>query len=282
MDHGEAKPSSGAEVQPNRPSWAIVHPALRTALLERIVTVLSSDQRFVALWLTGSVGRGEQDAYSDLDCTAVVSAHAEVLCARPWLKAGHTTPERLALLQCFGTPVLVHEMHTNAPEGGTHMNVHYEDGIGLDLNLVPLTHARRPQETRMLFASVEIPMLPPPVPAPPEQRLEDALELVTLFWIMAMAAAKYRLRGWDVAVQGMLAALRQQVDSVRRLLAGDSPRFQRYATTMPLATTPAAQVATLQALCEDMEILMAELRARLPEAPPAPHEQIARWLDQLS
>jgi predicted nucleotidyltransferase len=39
----------------------------RDDLLARIVGVLDSDQRVRAAWLSGSFGRGEADAWSDLD-----------------------------------------------------------------------------------------------------------------------------------------------------------------------------------------------------------------------
>ena len=119
-------------------TWPITHVARREALLRRITSVLGADERFVAAWLTGSLGRGEADACSDIDLYAVVvSPHVEVLCAQPWRGAGRTTPERLGLIQRFGVPIVVHEAHVNAPEGGTQTNILFEDGTRLDFTLVP-------------------------------------------------------------------------------------------------------------------------------------------------
>src|SRR5688572_18948235 len=102
--------------------WASTHAALRAALLERMVAVLRTDERFVAAWLTGSLGRGEEDNYSDVDLVVVVAPpHGTALCARPWRSAGRTTPERLALIRKLGggaAPVVVHDAHVNAPDGG--------------------------------------------------------------------------------------------------------------------------------------------------------------------
>ena len=39
----------------------------RERLLERIAAGLAADRRFMAAWLSGSYGRGEQDAVSDID-----------------------------------------------------------------------------------------------------------------------------------------------------------------------------------------------------------------------
>ena len=44
----------------------------QTAILERIQAVLTQDERIISAWLSGSVGRGEGDAWSDIDVTCVV------------------------------------------------------------------------------------------------------------------------------------------------------------------------------------------------------------------
>jgi hypothetical protein len=260
-------------------SWAETHAALRAELLDRIVTTLQADERFVAAWLIGSFGRGEEDAYSDLDLVAVVDTpFADILCARPWRSAGRTTPERLMLIRQFGAPIIVHEAHVNAPEGGTHTNVLYDTSARLDLNLVPLGRARRPMESRLLFEKVNITVEPPVMPETLEQRRESAAQAIALFWIMAEGTAKYRLRGWDVAVQAMLTALREHVERARRLIAGEPPRFRRYAPAMSLAATPAAQAAAVRALCDEMEALMPEVVRLGGEVPQGARAQVERWL----
>jgi len=259
--------------------WAVTHAALREALLQRVVSTLGADDRFVAAWFSGSFGRGEEDAYSDVDLVAVVAPPAaETLCARPWWNAGRTTPERVDLLRRLGTPVIVHDAHGNAPEGGTHTNVVFDDATHLDLNLVPLDRARRPADTRLLFEKVPIAIAPTPAPETVEQRREKAAQLVALFWVMVLATAKYRLRGWDVSVHEMLNALRGQLDEVRRLIAGEPPGFRRHSPSIPLATTPAAQAAAIRALCDEMAALMPVVQQLGGEVPKAPWEIVARWL----
>lgn len=265
---------------PAATEWGATHEALRAALLERVVAVLRADARFVAAWLIGSFGRGEEDAYSDLDIVAVVDTpHVEVLCARPWPSAGRTTPERMALIRCWGTPVVVHDAHVNAPEGGTHTNVLYESGVELDLNLVPLERAQRPALARLLFDRAGVPPAPPAAPQTLDERRERIGQLSALFWIMAAITAKYHRRGWDVSVHSMLDALHGQVATVRRLIAGEAPRFHRVAPGIPLATTPGAQAAALRAVCDQMAALSPAAQRLGAEIPVAPRALVEQWLD---
>ena len=256
-----------------------MHSAQRDALLDHIVALLRADERFVAAWLTGSFGRGEEDAYSDLDFNAVVAApHDQVLCTRPWQNAGRTTPERLALLRRFGTPVVVHEAHRNAPEGGTHTNVLYESGLELDLNLIPLDRAQRPALSRLLFDQASVPMEPHPPIETLEERRERIGQQIAIFWIMASVTAKYRLRGWDVSVHSMLDALHGQVATVRRLIDGTPPRFRRYAPDIPLATTSGTQAAAIRAVCAQMESLAPGVARLGVIVPDNPRTLVEQWL----
>ncbi len=67
----------------------------REALLTHITETLKRDKRFVAAWLAGSYGRGEQTWSSDLDLHVVVADdYSELLCAQPWSTGAKTTEER--------------------------------------------------------------------------------------------------------------------------------------------------------------------------------------------
>jgi predicted nucleotidyltransferase len=82
----------------------------REALLAKIVTELSNDERFVAAWLTGSYGRNNEDKVSDLDLRLVVAEpYSELLCRRQEQVSHRTTQERFELFSRFGSPVLIHE-----------------------------------------------------------------------------------------------------------------------------------------------------------------------------
>src|SRR5512140_2802712 len=92
----------------------------RDALCKRIETVLKADDRFVAAWLIGSLGRHSGDELSDIDLFVAVNEQIfATFCSQPWITAGRTTEERFALFAQFGEPVIIHENHRNAPDGGT-------------------------------------------------------------------------------------------------------------------------------------------------------------------
>ena len=77
--------------------------ARREALLDRLIAVSKADSRIVAVWLQGSLARGDHDAYSDVDAylaiddaafEAVWSERAALLSkiARPFAWSDATTP----------------------------------------------------------------------------------------------------------------------------------------------------------------------------------------------
>ena len=264
-------------------AWAAHYATLREALLARITEALSQDERFPAAWLFGSFGRGEHDTYSDLDLTILVaSEHVAALCGSPWRSAGRTTPERWALVARFGTPLSVNEVHANAPDGGAHTNVIYADGARLDLNLVPVSGAIRPLDTHLLWDRLGIPVTPAPEPETLEERRRIAGQQMALFWIMVEICNKYRLRGWGVMVQPILAQLTGQLENVRRLIAGQPPHYSRPATRTPLAATSAAQRDALYALAIQMEALIPAVRALGEDVRDAPWPALRLWPDAES
>ncbi|HUF00132.1 MAG TPA: nucleotidyltransferase domain-containing protein, partial [Anaerolineales bacterium] len=92
----------------------------RNVLITSIVTELSSDERLLAAWLTGSYGRNDADEVSDLDLNIVVAEpYTKILCARQEQVSHKTTSARLELFSRFGQPAIIHENNHNAPENGT-------------------------------------------------------------------------------------------------------------------------------------------------------------------
>lgn len=252
-------------------AWAADQAASRDAFLRRLIGALRADDRFVAAWLIGALGRENPpaDALSDLNVVAVVApAHEAVLCARPRMTTGRTTPERLALFQALGTPILIHENHHNASPGGTMTYVVYDTGVELALYLMPQREAYIPSPARLLFDRIGVPPELPPAAEPLEERRARATARVAFFWMMAGIAARYRLRGWDWQVNRVLDMLRASIDEVRRLVAGEPPQFRRRPPT-PLATTSAVQAAAIRSLCDEMEALMPMVIRLGGEVPPA-------------
>ncbi len=249
----------------------VCYAAVREKLLAEIVASLATDDRFVAAWLTGSFGRGEEDAISDLDLNVVVAdSHAERLCSRPWQVGAGTTDERLTLVNRFGRPAVIHENHRNAPEGGSFTFVLYaETALMVDWILVPQSKAKRPQQCRVLFDKVGVATQPPATVESLERRVERASEQVAFFWMMAAVTVKYLIRQDYVSFHKSLDWLHGLVDSVKRLTAGEVSRY-RGGSLVGMATTLEEQVEAVRQVCERMLELMPDVKGlggRVPASP---------------
>ena len=247
------------------------YQASRAALLAKLTETLSKDERFIAAWLTGSFGRGEADAVSDLDLTLVVSRrYSASLCARPEPAGAKTTKERFDLFSSFGQPAAIHENNNNAPEGGTFTFVLYTpSALMVDWILLPQAIARRPAQSRLLFDKAGIPLSPPTEPESEEQRVEMASNSIAFFWMMAAVTAKYIVRDDAVFVNCWLEALYKLVREVERLAAGEVWQYERGSLTV-LESTPESQIRAMRRLCLQMQDLMpgiAELGGRIPVSP---------------
>lgn len=236
------------------------YAASRETLLAEIVQTLSADERFVAAWLTGSFGRNEADAISDLDLSVVVSdVYSQTLCARPEQVAAQTTPERLALFSHFGQPIILHENNNNAPDGGTFTFVMYEtSAVMVDWILVPYAKTQRPVQSRLLFDKVNIPLSPAAGPESLAQRATLASERIAFFWMMAAITAKYSIRRDDVFVTHWLEELHRMTEEVECLVAGQAWRYRRGSHSR-LELTRAGQRKALYRLCNRMLSLMPEV-----------------------
>jgi hypothetical protein len=231
----------------------------RERLLADITQALTADERFVAAWLTGSFGRDEADAISDLDLTVIVAdPHSEHFCARPWQTGARTTPERWALFSQFGQPVVIHENHHNAPEGGAFTFVLYgPSALMIDWVLLPHARAQCPSTSRLLFDKVGVPHRPPSEPESLPQRQEKVSERMAFFWMMAAVTAKYAIRRDCLFVQCWLDNLQGIIGEVERLMAGRAPTYQRGSRTT-FEATHEGQLQALRRLCERMLELMSE------------------------
>jgi predicted nucleotidyltransferase len=156
----------------------------REPLLRHIVEELRADARVAAAWLTGSIGRGEADAWSDLDLhVAIYDQHLSAF----W--AG-----RFALYERVGRPVLVQgDMPSNAQAGGHFQPVIFDGPLEVDWNVGPLSLARRAPAHVLLFAREEVPLVAPPSLSADERRAQSQEPLVFV-WAMAPIAFKYIAR----------------------------------------------------------------------------------------
>ncbi len=253
--------------------------AARSELLAAITTTLQNDKRFVAAWLTGSFGRGEQDDYSDLDIRVIVAdEYSETLCFQPWPSGAHTTDERLTFFSLFGALTVVYDAHSNAPEGGTFTYVLYDNGLNVDWMLVPQSKAQRASDTVLLFDRVDIPMEAAYIAEPTEVRAKAASEQVNFFWTMTPIAVKYMLRDKPVAFHDFLELLHNVLREAERLVAGEPEHYYggAYAT---LYTTQEERVTAVRQLCERMLMLMPEVAQMGGYVAPSPMSIVNIWLN---
>ncbi len=255
------------------------YAAARTALLDNIVRTLSADARFVAGWLSGSFGRGEGDAVSDLDLTLVVTdSQRDQLCARPWMVGAGTTAKRLAVLQQFGEPAVIHENHFNAPEGGSFTFTLYAgSALMVDWVFVPLSDARRPAQAQLLFSKADVPIQALPTLAGRPQRMAAASERVSFFWMMAAITTKCRVRGDTVSFLTYLDGLHQVAAEIDRMVSG-APFGQSPRPSVDLALGLDEQAQVLRAVCAQVLALMPAVERLGGHVPPSPMGEIEALL----
>lgn len=206
--------------------------ANRDNLLTQIVDALSADDSFVAGWLTGSFARSEADAISDLDLNIVVADHdSERLCARPQLVQAGTTAERLEIISRFGQPVVIHENHHNAPEGGSFTFVWYaKSALMVDWIFIPQEKAQRPAQSVLLFDKVGVRVALPNNPESLDQRIEMLTEKIAFFWMMMAVTSKHIVRQDVPQVQIFLETLQRLIAEIQRLISGDTWSYKRGST----------------------------------------------------
>jgi predicted nucleotidyltransferase len=248
----------------------------REALLPRIVTDLSNDERFVAAWLTGSYGRNDADEVSDLDLRVVVAEpYSELLCARAEQVSHKTTEERLALFSKFGRPALIHENNNNAPEGGTFTFVLYsESAVMIDWILIPLSKAKRMHPSRLLFDKVSIPVSPPE-PEEIEQSKKAVAERWAFFWMMTAITIKYIIRRDLVFVQHWLEPLHELIREIERRMEGVSweDAYTRGSISQ-FQSTREKQIESLRQLIIRMQELKPKITEFIKSGPNMPLAEI--------
>lgn len=238
------------------------YAAARSDLLERIVTGLKQDPRFVAAWLTGSFGRSDFDGISDIDLTVVVSQdHVSQLCSQQETLTTRPPAERVNLFGQFGSIDFAYENNRNAPVGGTATNVMYAPlGLRVDWVLVPEKTAEQPENVKLLFSDIDIPVIPKLALDNQEQRAKEVAEMIGFFWLMATTVAKYFIREDGVFVTNWLEYLTALTLDVERRIEGIPDQYHRGSLTK-LCVQPVDQIKQLRQLCEKMKTLMPQVVA---------------------
>jgi hypothetical protein len=234
----------------------------RDELLTRIVTDLSSDERFVAAWLTGSHGRNESDEVSDLDIKIVVAQpHSETLCARLDQVSPETAQDRFELFSKFGKPALIHENNNNAPENGTFTFVLYAGSAAMiDWVLMPQWKAERPLQSLLLFDKGGIPVSSPPAPEELEESRKTVAEQWAFFWMMTAITMKYIIREDDVYVIHWLENLHRIMQDIERRISRQPWKYVSRSHS-PTQTTRQKQLEAIRQLCTRMQ----QLRPKIVE-----------------
>ena len=248
-------------------------------MLEVIAVRLRSDDRFPAAWLSGSIGRGEEDAYSDVDIVVAVSANAShALCSSDRQTGAGSTRPRMVIISSFGEPAIVHEQHANAPPGGAFTAVVYESGIAVDWTFVPVAGLKRPSDTRLLYDHFGVPV---------EQRtkqvdaanITDRLnERLAFFWLLSISAAKAWRRGDGVRFHQILELMYGARRDIRYLLRGEEPGYTRHSLA-PFSTTADEQRRALQNVCEEIVGLSSQGTRSGSVSPDSPIRPMRRWLE---
>jgi hypothetical protein len=253
------------------------YTAARDALLTEITAFLKDDPRFLAAWLAGSFGRGEQTWLSDLDLHVVIAeAYSETLCATPWPAGGRTTPERLALFQHFGTPTIVFEAHSNNSIGGTFTHVVYgESAQNIDWMLIPQHKAYQERPSLMLLDKVGIPEAPEQELLTREQAVEVVSDAVSFFWMIASGAAK-EVEGDLIHFHILLSWLKDSIQKVQYAFERKEPPYKR--NWPEVGYTLVERAAALRQLCDEMEQLSSAVVAFGGTVPTAPRMIVEKRL----
>lgn len=257
-------------------------PSPREPLLRRIVETLEADPRVAAAWLMGSIGRGEDDAWSDLDLH--IAIHDQQL-TEFW-------SDRFALYERVGRPVLIQrEIPSNAQPGRHFQLVIFDGPLEVDWNVGPLSLAQRSRWHVPLLARAEIALAEPRVLSPDERR-EVCQERLEFAWAMAPIAIKYIARGQTRRAVGMIGLVTDAYIALWRLVTmGYSttgglnqplePALVEVLPRLDSIIDPGSCLAIILQLCSRLTELhprLAELGVAIPEEMPA---QLARLAAQL-
>jgi Polymerase beta, Nucleotidyltransferase len=251
------------------------HRQERADLLAWAVRLLEADKRIIAVWLHGSMGRGTQDDWSDIDLFIVVAdEHMEVVAA-----------ESAAFVSRAGTLLLTVEAPQNAPPGGAYLLAMYPGTHGphiLDCSWQPRSQARRPSGTRLLFDRAGIPQAEPPTMLASDDRLATAKHQTAFFWMMVTIVGKYIARRESWEVLGLLRFVWAVVARVEWLV-GERDAQPDYRDTPPFQPPVSAgeQLTALRGLVGEMLALESRVPVLREAVDSATPEQVLALLTNV-
>lgn len=252
--------------------------AERDALILRATGLLQSDERIVAAWLAGSLGRGDGDAFSDVDLWVVVR-DAEMEAVREG---------RRRFVVLLSEPVLISEAPQNAPAGGAYLWALYSGKHGpqhVDWNWLPQSGAALPPDARLLFDKVGLPSaeVPKGQPTTGDDLAAALTQECAFFWAMCTVVAKYIARGKLYEVLNLLNIAGDAVSKVRWLLGtGTKMAYRDNAWDPgPPPFTQASQLSFLRTLASDMASMDSHIEAHGGQVPHRAIEEIYTLFDMV-
>jgi predicted nucleotidyltransferase len=260
------------------------YAGMRDRLVRRIAAALTADPRVTSAWLSGSFGRGDADAWSDLDLHVAIDDES-----LPAFLA-----ERDRLYRQTGDPLLVQPDRPSHGQAGAWFQLAvYPGPIEVDWNIGPASLATRPPETTVLFARREVPVVLPP-PLTVAERRAKAAETILFFWATAPMAIKHVGRGdsrraSDLIdqVTGLFVTLWRLVTlpdgpdpgAAHRQNRATEPALDELLPRLTREIDPLTALGVIRALCAETERLHPALMSLGVRAPAEMPYETARLAD---
>ncbi|HKP53455.1 MAG TPA: nucleotidyltransferase domain-containing protein [Chloroflexia bacterium] len=245
----------------------------REELVARAAEFLKRDERVVAAWLFGSLGRGDADALSDVDLWVVVAdEHIEAVSA-----------ERREFVAGIGKPLLIEEAPQNAPIRGAYLLALYGGEAGphqVDWYWQPKSDAQVPADIRLLFDRVNLPVDTPLKSLTNEECAELATNQVAFFWAMCNIAAKKiaRRQAWGtLSMFGLLSYALEETEWLAGLRE-ERPGHKDTRTGLP-PVQPDEQLDLLRQMAHSMERIMPQVEALSGTVPVEAIPQVYRFFE---
>jgi predicted nucleotidyltransferase len=262
-------------------TWLAQRQAQHAALRRALEQLAIQDDRLVAAWWFGSLGRGNADALSDFDLWLVVDdAYLDVIVAK-----------RCRYVEQLGAPVLLLEIWNNAPDPGAYLMANYviEGGLyQVDWYWQSAAQARLPDDARLIFdrhglepspdlVTTDLVRWPRTEPRPESLQGEARLNLLaqrTIFaWSMLPIIAKKSVRGQADAVAHLVKMLIDNAQLRAGLIGVTLAGLPETEGEVLLTAEPLAQLGAVRQLTDIENTLWPALAAAgvvLPVDAPTP------------
>jgi hypothetical protein len=225
----------------------------RDQLLEVISAHLEADAGVKATWLFGSLGRGDGDAFSDIDLWVVGE--------QDYINSVNADP--LRYVSRIEPPILSLEAPQNAPEGGVYLMACYDAPTAphiVDWYWQPVHTSYLPTGVHLLFDKVGIIHEDRSVQFRGQTENNTVIEqphhFISFFWMMLMITAKQVFRNPWAKEMELLPYVLESIYKTRDLL-----EFERnvQALTIHSHRLPVEKIQLLSHLADEMIGMMKKI-----------------------